>query len=402
MSRKLRIAQIACIRDHNPWFVEISRKLVERGYEVIAIIDEGGGDLAERLTQAGIRHSRVRMTFAAGLDRARLPIYMARLPNAVLRIARILRAERIEIAHSHVFVANVLSRVATRLAGVAHVAGIAGARQLEVPLTRSVERWMTRMDVVVQAGCEYVAGFYRPLHSNPADVRCVYYGTNAERFDPGRVDRTAVRRELAIPPGAPVVGLVAQFYPPTYGPQTPASTRGVGLKGHEVLLDAVPRILERVPEARFVLVGAGSNPKGERYRQSLIERCRAAAWGERVLFPGYRHDLPEVLASFDIALQCSLTEGLGGTIDALMMERPMVVTRVGGMPESVRHEETGLLVPPADAGALADAVLRLLLHPGEAARYARQARALAVERFTLDRTSADLDVLYRDLVARRA
>ena len=181
------------------------------------------------------------------------------------------------------------------------------------------------------------------------------------------------------------------------GPQAPRATHGVGLKGQDTFLAAARIVASRVAEARFVLVGSGFNDLGERYRQSLIESCRADGFIDKVFFTGHRHDVPRVLASLDVVAQCSLTEGLGGTIEALLMERPTVATNVGGMPEAVRHEQTGLLVPPADAPALAAAIERLLGDPAEARRLAGAGRALMLERFTLCRTGSDLAALYYGL-----
>jgi glycosyltransferase involved in cell wall biosynthesis len=188
--------------------------------------------------------------------------------------------------------------------------------------------------------------------------------------------------------------LVAHFYPPMRGPQAPPVTRGVDLKGHDHFVTAARIVAKRFPEARFVLVGGGSNAQGEAYRQSLIDACRADGFDSRVFFPGHRNDIAEVLASFDVAVQCPLTETLGGTIEALLMERPTVATRVGGIPESVRHEETGLLVPAADPVALAAAIERLLANPDEGRRFGAAGRKLMLERFTLARTGADLAALY--------
>ena len=92
----------------------------------------------------------------------------------------------------------------------------------------------------------------------------------------------------------------------------------------------------------------------------------------------------------DVAVRCRRVETLVGTSEAVLMERPTVATRVGGMLESVRHEETGLLVPPADPAALAAAVERLLANREEAARFGRAGRAPMLERFTLARTGDDL------------
>jgi glycosyltransferase involved in cell wall biosynthesis len=137
---------------------------------------------------------------------------------------------------------------------------------------------------------------------------------------------------------------------------------------------------------------------GVTYRQSLIDACRNdELLRDRVLFVGNCSDVPSLLAASDVAVQCSLTESLGGTIEALLMERPVVATRVGGMPESVHDGVTGILVPPADPQALAAGILRLLENRAEAAAFGRAGRELMLERFTFARTVDDLDAIYRGL-----
>jgi glycosyltransferase involved in cell wall biosynthesis len=398
-SRPLRIAQIVAASSHSPWFTNICFEMARRGFEIVAIIDSSEGDLADRLEAGGIRYYKVPMYFGGNLDRARLLLYALSFPFVIGRMAWILRRERIDVAHSHVFVANFAARMACLLAGKRHVAGIAGPRHLEARITRMAERLTCWADDLIVGGCEYIASIYRRLGVPGKRVASVYYGSPAEDFDPAAADREALRRELGIPADAPVVGLVAHFYPPMHGPQAPRNTRGVGLKGHDTFLAAARIVARRFPDARFVLVGSGSNDLGERYRQSLIDDCRADGFIERVFFPGHRTDLQRVLVSFDVAVQCSLTECLGGTIEALLMERPTVVTNVGGMPEAVRHEETGLVVPPADAPALAAAIERLLADRTEAQRLARAGRTLMLERFTLARTGSDLASLYARVAA---
>jgi glycosyltransferase involved in cell wall biosynthesis len=395
----LRVAQIVPVATNSPWFSDICGEMARRGYDVCAIIDSANGSLGERLTALGIRHYKVPMHFAERLDRARLPFYLLRLPVSGLKVARILRREKIDIAHSHIFVGNLVTRMARLFTRARNISSAAGPRHLEAPLTRFVERLTWHTDAAIVAGCEYTAALYRDAGAPSGRVECIYYGPPAERFDPSKVDATSFRRELGIAPDVPLVGLVAHFYPPMRGPQAPPATRGVDLKGHDHFLAAARIVAKRFPDARFVLVGSGSNALGEEYRQSLIDACRADGFDSHVFFPGHRNDIAEVLASFDVAVQCSLTETLGGTIEALLMERPTIATSVGGMPESVRNEETGLLVPPADPVALAAAIERLLANREEAARFGRAGRALMLDRFTLARTGADLAALY-ERVAR--
>ncbi|MEA2325862.1 MAG: hypothetical protein QOE68_821 [Thermoanaerobaculia bacterium] len=389
----LRVAQIASVGNHSPWFADICGEMARRGYDVFAVIDSANGNLGSRLTALGIRHYKVPMHFAETLDRARLPFYLFQLPISALKVARILRRENADIAHSHIFVANLVTRMARVFTRARNISSAAGPRHLEAPLTRFVERLTWRLDAAIVAGCEYTAALYRDAGA-PDRVESIYYGPPAERFDPSKVDATSFRRALGIAPDVPLVGLVAHFYPPMRGPQAPPVTRGVDLKGHDHFLAAARIVAKRFPEARFVLVGNGSNARGEDYRQSLIDACRADGFDSRVFFPGHRSDIAEVLASFDVAVQCPLTETLGGTIEALLMERPTVATRVGGIPESVHQEETGLLVPPADPAALAATIERLLANPEEGRRFGAAGRQLMLERFTLARTGTDLAALY--------
>lgn len=388
----IRVAQVVPVASNSPWFADICGEVARRGFEVVAIIDAGEGNLSERLTRIGIRHYKVPMHFAEHLDRSRLLFYMLRLPLTILRVARILRREKIDVAQSHIFVANLVTRFACLFARARHIATAAGPRHLEAPFTRALDRLTWSLDAALVGGCEYTAQLYRDAGAQ--GVETIYYGPPAERFDPARTDATTFRRDLGVSADVPLVGLVAHYYPPMRGPQTPLAARGVGLKGHDVFIDAARIVTKRFPRAKFVLVGNGPNARGEEYRQSLIDAVRAEGLEDRILFSGHRYDIAEVLASFDVAVQCALTEGLGGTIEALLMERPTVATRVGGMPESVRHEETGLLVPPGDAAALAAAIERLLANREEALRFGRAGRALMLQRFTLVRTGADLAALF--------
>ena len=149
-----------------------------------------------------------------------------------------------------------------------------------------------------------------------------------------------------------------------------------------------------------MLVGSGWGTVGERYRQRLMARCRDEGLGDAVIFTGVRHDVAELLAAFDVAVQCSLIENFGGTIESLLMETPTVATGVGGIPEAVRHGETGLLVPAADPTALSVAILALLDDPARGRAMARAGRRLMLERFQIARTADSLAALYEHILYR--
>jgi glycosyltransferase involved in cell wall biosynthesis len=382
---------------HAKWLVSICQQLRALGYDVEAIIGNPDNDLAAELRAAGVPFRSLPLTFAPHRGRSRVLAYIFHLPVAVWRLARLFRRERPDIVHTHIFASIFVGRLAAWLARVPHrVAMVPGPLHLEAPMTRWADRLTWWMDHRVVAGSGWTRDRYQALGLRPPRLECISYGADAVQFDPARVDRGRLRRELGIADGTPLVGLVAYFYPPKHGWQTPPFMRGRGLKGHEDLLAAVRLVRQRMPKARFVLVGSGSNAEGERYRERLMARCREdALLAEAVIFTGPRDDIAEVLAGLDVAVQCSLSENYGGTIEALLMETPIVATRVGGMPETVRDGETGLLAPPADPEALAAAILRLLEAPEAARAMARAGRRLMLERFQIAHTATSIAALYQ-------
>jgi glycosyltransferase involved in cell wall biosynthesis len=135
---------------------------------------------------------------------------------------------------------------------------------------------------------------------------------------------------------------------------------GGSLKGHEILLQAAQQVLSQRPDAYFLIVGDGLKPE-ERgaYPAALRQMAGKLGLGNRVIFTGFRKDVPQILAAVDIPVIPSLTENLGGAVEPLLMEKPVVASHVGGLPDLVINGETGFTVPPRDPNALAVAILRL-------------------------------------------
>ncbi len=400
--RTPRVIQMAGGTVNGEWLVQICRRLRDRGYETSAVIGWPERSLARDLKNAEVPYGSTALSFAPGAGRLRLLVYFVRLPITVLRLARQFRALRVAIVHTHIFNTMIIGRVAAWLARVpCRVSMVPGPLHLEAPFTRAIDRLTCWMDHRVVAGCAFTYAKYEALGLAPPQLRCIPYGVDPARFDPARVDGAAARRALGIPSDAPVVGLVAYFYPPRTDWQTPPHIRGRGVKGHDDFLAAARRLRDRHANARFLLVGEGWGLAGERYRQQLMARAASEGLGEAAIFTGHRTDIPDLLAAMDVAVQCSLSENYGGTIEALLMERPTVATRVGGMPETVRDGETGLLVPPSDPGALADAIHWLLEHPEDAKRMAGAGRDLMLATHGIEQTVAGIDAMYVELLAAR-
>ena len=398
----LRVVQVAGATDNAPWLVAICRHLREAGHEVTALVDVPGGRLAAALDDAGIARWMLPLSFGRSRGRMRLLISVARLPLSILHVARHLRASRAAVVHTHIFGAIVIGRLAGWLARVpCRISMVPGPLHLETPLTRALDRLTCRLDHRVIAGSRATFARYRSLGLAPPHLQYIPYGGDAQRFDPALADRAGTRAALGVADGTALVGLVAHFYPVRDDWQTPPSVRGRDVKGHDDFLAAARLVRERHPGTRFLVVGAGMGEAGEALRQRLIARTAADGLGDAVTFTGYRDDVPNLLAAIDVAVQCSLSENHGGTIESLLMERPTIATNVGGMPETVRHGDTGLLVAPSDPAALAAAICRMIEAPADAQRMARAGRTLMLAEFTTRGAAAAISAMYGDLAEAR-
>ena len=165
-------------------------------------------------------------------------------------------------------------------------------------------------------------------------------------------------------------------------------------KGHRYLVHAAADIVRAVPEARVVILGEGD------LRNELSRLIHELGLERHVLLPGFRPDVLSLLKAFDVFVMPSITEGLGTSIlDAMACTKAVVASDVGGIPEVVDRDVTGLLVPARDASALGAAVIRLLRDPALTSRLAAAGRARVERRFTADRMVQETLDLYRRLRA---
>jgi glycosyltransferase involved in cell wall biosynthesis len=208
-------------------------------------------------------------------------------------------------------------------------------------------------------------------------IRCVPSALDPTPFE-SPIPREAFLEEFGLGEDARVVGMAAQFIP---------------RKGHEVLLRAIPGILDEHPEARFLLFGKGPG------REKIRDRVRDAGLEDEVKLPGFRPDLPSLLSCLDLLVHPATMEGLGIILlQAGASGVPVVASSAGGIPEAVVHEETGLLVPPGDAGALAAAVSSVLADEVRRKALAESGRKRVLEVFSVSKmVIGNLDV-YRELL----
>ena len=195
---------------------------------------------------------------------------------------------------------------------------------------------------------------------------------------------------------APPVSLHETFWLPHGAPVVLNVAALVPHKGQRYLIDAFASVVRAVPDARLVILGQGE------LHESLVKQVHRLGLDKHVLLPGFRTDVLSLMKTADIFVMSSTMEGLGTSLlDAMGCARPIVATDTGGIPEVVVDEETGLLVPPKDANALAAALVALLQDEDRARRYATAGYERVHRRFSVDHMVAETASVYEQLLANR-
>jgi len=297
------------------------------------------------------------------------------------RLAAFMRRVRPDVVNPHLFRSTAIAAPLARATGVRGVvetyhgreAWRHGALRGRFFADRLVARFVTRVIAVSRGAADFlVHGKRYPAQK----IVVIPNGRDLTRFTPGR-HRDAVRKELGVDRDAPVVGVVGRL-----------ETQ----KGHVYLLDAWSDVVRTHPDARLLVVGAGS------LHEALVTRARSRGVAESVLFTGFRADVPRILDAVDVLALPSLHEGMPLTvIEAAAAGRPVVATAVDGTPEVVLHGRTGYLVPPADPAELARALLAVLGDPDLASRMGREAYRWARERFDVNTHVEATASVYREV-----
>jgi glycosyltransferase involved in cell wall biosynthesis len=206
-------------------------------------------------------------------------------------------------------------------------------------------------------------------------------GLDLESFVPSRSPER-IRQSLGLASTDRVVGTVGRLVP---------------FKGHRYLLEAFAILRLTCRELRLFIVGDGPE------REALERQARALKVAQDVHFSGHRADVADLLSVMEVFVLPSLAEHFGRVlVEAMAMERPVVATAAGGVPEVVEEKATALLVPPGDAGALAGAIQTLLNDPVRARAMGRAGRRRVEEHYTLRRHAEQIEAVYREVLGERA
>lgn len=325
------------------------------------------------------RNALLHVLEEAGLEISFLDIPRLLHHPAIPKIAGLIKQTGAQIVHSHLGYSATLGPIAARLVGrpsVATLHHVPGDLSLRERLKERLAVTIAgRLGTLVFVSDASRNGFAERYAERPQSWRTIYNGVDLTEFSPGQGIR--LPPEFGVPDTAPVVTVVAALRAP---------------KGHEVAIRAWRRVLDHVPDAHLLIVGDGV--ESGRLQQSAIDNAVEA----RVIFAGVRGDIPTLLRASTLVALPSFTEALPtALIEAAACGRAVVASNVGGVPEVVRHQRTGLLVPPGDEACFGAAVVELLLDDARRTAMGAEARAAAEQRFDARLWASNLRDLYLEL-----
>lgn len=304
------------------------------------------------------------------------------LLSATLALRNLIREHRIDVLHCHNTYSDILGAlvrllVPVRLITTQYVWGDFGWK-------RNLLQWVNVLAIrrfdLVSAHCEGTRQqtIDRGFTSDAVRLLISGYEARPRRYD--QEERKRRRRELGVEEGDVVLANLARFFPE---------------KAQDGLLRSFRKVVDSRPEARLWLVGIGP------LEGNLRRLCGELGLDHKVRFMGFVDDLQGLLELVDMQVHPSHMEGVALSVCAGMAAgRPIVASNVGGLPEVLRHGQTGILVPAGDESAFAAAVLDLMEHPDRAATIGAAARRFIETEYSLQRAAQDLGRAYLEVMGR--
>jgi len=351
----------------------LSQELMALGHKVRVIGLRPGG-LADEFRQQGIPVEELCLKGMLGLP-------------TLFRLTALLKRQRPDIVHTHLGRADNFGRLAARLARVPVIVTTVhnvDAWKANI-LFRRIDAWTSRYANQIVACSGRVGEHLRELGLVPNEKITVIRNGICLRDWSDRPEPAAVLRlrgELGLRPNDFVIGVIGRLEKQ---------------KGHRHLFEALAILKEDVADWRLLVVGEGA------LRQALEELAERLGLSSQVSFAGVRRDMRMIYAASDVVVLPSLWEGLPLVLlEAMAARRPVVGTRVGGVPEVLRHKETGFLVPPGDSAALCAAIKRCYLERERAEAMAEAAYQWVGSNCSIETNARQLLTVYNKLIHKLA
>ncbi len=294
------------------------------------------------------------------------------IPITLFRLLYLTVQEKIDLIHSNTTNSAFYGVIVSRILKIPHIWWVRVTPKLNL-----TERIISRLTAHIAVVSRFV-GRRLPKHK----LSVIYNGVDIEEFKP--TANYVFRDELNIPKEVFLVGTVGQLLP---------------YKGHKILIQAVKKVIEREENILFLIIGE-ERVKG--YKRELISTAESLGIEDKILFTGFRKDIPRILNSLDLFVFPSIVEHFARVIlEAMACGKAIVATRSGGTPEAVEDKESGILVRPGNADELSGAIISLKRNPQEIEKLGTNAKNRVASLFRIERNVESTQKIYRRLSCRR-
>ncbi|MEW6614142.1 MAG: glycosyltransferase family 4 protein [Thermodesulfobacteriota bacterium] len=309
-------------------------------------------------------------------------------PFTILKLMRIIKKECVHIVHSQGARADFFSRVAVRGTRRSHLVStiqmpVEGydvsilRKKIYRIFDRFSERFVDRFIVVSESLKKTLIDDRRiPLNK----VIKIYNGVELDAYTPDVFCQSPseIRKKLEIKNEIFVIGTIGRM---------------VWQKGFEYLIEAASNVIKEYPEARFLIVGEGP------LKGKLKVKSKELRVEDKVIFTGFRTDIKEVLSAIDIIVIPSLLEGFPMiTLEAMAMAKPIIATNINGITEQITDGINGILIPPKNPSAIAQAIITLINNREKAKEMGLAARKKVEEEFSIEKMVSEIEKVYFSLM----
>lgn len=348
------------------YILSLSKALETKGVE--AVVASSGGDLEDGLAKCRIPHRRlgIKTKFEFG-------------PKAILsglKVAGIVRSERIDVLHAHTRVSQVAAAIASRITGVPYVTTCHGYFRKRA---RGIfDTWGIKVIAISDAVRKHLKD---DLDVDESRIALIYSGVDAARFSRSysRDEIAAIKRMASLKDG-PVIGTIGRLS---------------SIKGQKFLVEAMKDVVAKRPDVQCLIVGSGEE------KEALKALAGSLGVSSAIKFIDSCADTHKYLSIMDVFVFPSVKEGLGiALLEALASGRACVASRIGGIEDIITDGANGMLVDVGDPSGTAKAITRLLGDEALRKRLGEEGAALVGSRFTLDSMAEKVSELYKEVLRK--
>lgn len=313
------------------------------------------------------------------------PIHIIYDCIATFQMIALMKKEKYDVVHTHSSKPGFIGRLAAKMAGVPIIVHTIHGFPFHDFMPKWVQLFYIKLEQWASVFSNKLITVSNLNLKKAVELKIaptekfvnIYSGIRFEKFQ-GCKDPVRKKEEINLPVNKKIIGMVGRLSEQ---------------KAPQLFIEAIPQIVTAYPDCHFILVGDGElRPKLEK----MVKALRIESF---VSFPGFRHDVSEILSILDVFVLSSIYEGLGRSLtEAMYMKRPVIATAVEGVPELVENEKTGFLIPPLNVAEISEKVLKFLLDPKLAAEYGENAHQKVVHLFAAEKMVEEIDQLYQTMI----